>query len=444
MLKFSTNKNNGLHLFWAAAALFFSTFSSSFAAEIVGIRFGVTSPTETRLVFDSKGSPDYQIDATATASGAGVLVFSFPHGSIASQLRTTGKGAGHAADYLATRGGATPAVTVTLRNSAKIKQVFVIAPSSGAPNHRLVVDLVSAPVNELVASIPGRKFDNLTEVIAAVAPPATPAVAAPATPEVSAPSAAGPAIGAEVASLPPVSFRPVIVIDAGHGGTDPGAAGQDGAKESAATLAAALALADILKSTGRYEVVLTRSKDVRLAHEERSRIARDAKAELFISLHADAHSDKSVRGGSVYTLSDEGTERSAREALAKGNYNVFDLDIGAADREVGGILYGLAQRRTANESDRFAEFLIAKLAGVTPLLNNTHRRGNFKVLLAPDVPAVLLELAFISNKLDETNLQSPAWRKRSMGAAAAAIDAYFQQRAASKHASNEVSPAEAR
>ena len=351
-------------------------------------------------------------------------------------MRATGNGAGHAAGYVATPGNVPPAVTVTLRNSAKIKQAFVIAPSSSTPNHRLVVDLVSAPVSELVASIPGRKFDNLTEVIAAVAPPATP--------EVSSLPAAGPAIGAEVASLPPVSFRPVIVIDAGHGGTDPGAAGQDGAKESAATLAAALALADILKATGRYDVVLTRSKDVRLAHEERSRIARDAKAELFISLHADAHSDKSVRGGSVYTLSDEGTERSAREALAKGNYNVFDLDIGAADREVGGILYGLAQRRTANESDRFAELLIGKLAGVTPLLNNTHRRGNFKVLLAPDVPAVLLELAFISNKLDETNLQSPAWRKRSMGAAAAAIDAYFQQRAASKHASNEVSPAEAR
>jgi N-acetylmuramoyl-L-alanine amidase len=201
------------------------------------------------------------------------------------------------------------------------------------------------------------------------------------------------------------------------------------------TLAAAETLAEILRETGRYEVVLTRSKDIRLAHEERSRIARDARAGLFISLHADAHSDPKVRGGSVYTLSDEGTERSAREALAKGDYVVHDLNIADTSKELGGILYGLAQRDTANASDKFAEILVNRLAGVTPLLNNTHRRGNFKVLLAPDVPAVLLELAFISNKQDEANLQSLTWRRRTMGAAAAAIDAYFNERGREKHAS---------
>lgn len=428
------NKNKRLIKLISAATICVLWPSVILAAEIVGIRFGVTSPTQTRLVFDSRGSPDYQIDATPT--GAGVITFSFPNGTLAPQIRPSGKGAGHAASYSATRNSQSPLVTVSLRSSAKIKEVFVIAPTSGSPNHRLVIDLTSAPVSELIASLPARKFDNLTEVIAAVAPPVQTGTSL-------SPAAAG-AIEPDTASLAPVSFHPVIVVDAGHGGTDPGAAGPDGSKESAATLAAAIALSDILKATGRYEVVLTRSTDVRLAHEERSRIARDARAELFISLHADAHSDGKVRGGSVYTLSDEGTERSAREALAKGDYNVFDLDIGAADREVGGILYGLAQRRTANESDKFADLLITKLAGVTPLLNNTHRRGNFKVLLAPDVPAVLLELAFISNKQDETNLLSPAWRKRSMGAAAVAIDTYFQQRAAMKHASNPASAATAR
>lgn len=399
---------------------------AAFAADITGIRFGVTSSTETRLVFDARGVPQYQMDAAAT--GAGSLSISFPDGNFNQLPKAAGKGAGHIASYVLST-DRIPVVTLSLQKSAKIKEVFVIPPNSGNPNHRLVIDLVSAPAGELTASLPPRKFDNLAEVIASVAPPA--AQTPPAEPSTA-------------AALPPVSFRPVIVIDAGHGGTDPGAAGPGGSKESAATLAAALSLAEILRETGRYEVVLTRSKDVRLAHEERSRIARDAKAELFISLHADAHADAKVRGGSVYTLSDEGTERSAREALAKGDYSVFDLDIGEADREVGGILYNLAQRRTANESDKFAEQLISKLSGVTPLLNNTHRRGNFKVLLAPDVPAVLLELAFISNKQDETNLLSPAWRKRSMGAAAAAIDGYFQQRAASKHASNAVNSATSR
>jgi N-acetylmuramoyl-L-alanine amidase len=232
----------------------------------------------------------------------------------------------------------------------------------------------------------------------------------------------------------PAPGKPVIVIDAGHGGGDPGAAGQKGTKESLVTLAAAKSLAEILRASGRYEVVLTRQTDKRLAHEERSRLAREAKADLFISLHADAHADAKVRGGSVYTLSEEGTVRSAREAKASGDYVVFDLDIADEDPQVGGILYNLAQRKTGDESDRFAERLIASLNGVTPMLNNTHRRGNFKVLLAPDVPAVLLELAFISNARDEANLNSPAWRRRTMAAVAGAIDAYFASGGPTRHA----------
>ena len=236
------------------------------------------------------------------------------------------------------------------------------------------------------------------------------------------------------AGLDHAAGEAVIVIDAGHGGGDPGAAGQKGTKESLVTLAAAKSLAEILRASGRYEVVLTRQADKRLAHEERSRLAREAKADLFISLHADAHANAKVRGGSVYTLSEEGTVRSAREAKASGDYVVFDLDIRDEDPQVGGILYNLAQRKTGDESDRFAERLIATLNGVTPMLNNTHRRGNFKVLLAPDVPAVLLELAFISNAQDEANLNSPAWRRRTMTAVAGAIDAYFASGGAARHA----------
>ena len=169
-----------------------------------------------------------------------------------------------------------------------------------------------------------------------------------------------------------------------------------------------------------------------------AKVALARRLRRLVGVDEDAIADSKVRGGSVYTLSDEGTERSAREAREKGDYLVFDLNIGEADPQVGGILYNLAQRRTSNESDAFAELLIDRLSGVTPLLNNTHRRGNFKVLLAPDVPAVLLELAFISNARDEANLSSHAWRKRTMAAAAAAIDAYFQQKGATKHASNAI------
>jgi N-acetylmuramoyl-L-alanine amidase len=420
------NKNNKLHGLLALVAAFFSFTHFANAAELAAVRFGVTSPKETRLVFDFKGLPEYSL--TADAAGKH-LVVSFSNSTISKAFQRNGKGTGQVSAYaldltLEDR----PQITFSLGRDTKIKDVFVISPSKTNPYHRMVIDLTAAKSGELAASLPPQKFENLTQVIAAVAPVETAAL--PAQPTIIQQETPGPVI----------VTRPVIVVDAGHGGSDPGAAGAAGSQESALTLSAALALAEILRETGRYDVVLTRSENKRLAHEERSRIARDAKAGLFISLHADAHSDPKVRGGSVYTLSDEGTERSAREALANGNYNVYDLDVGQAGQQVGGILYNLAQRETANESDKFAEILISKLSGVTPLLNNTHRRANFKVLLAPDVPAVLLELAFISNKQDESNLRSPAWRKRSIGAAAAAIDAYFQQRAAAKHASNAIDP----
>jgi N-acetylmuramoyl-L-alanine amidase len=414
------SKNSRLNAFFAIVATFFSLWAGADAAELAALRFGVSSPKESRLVFDFNGLPEYRLSADATGRR---LVVSFPDSTFGTSFARTGKGNGQVSSYagIATSAG-WPQIAVDLNADTKIKDIFVIPPSRANSQHRVVIDLLAARPGELEASLPPQKFENITQVIAAVAPPAT------APPQPSATQQETP--------IPVIAARPVIVVDAGHGGSDPGAAGAAGSQESAATLSAALALAEILRETGRYDVVLTRSEDQRLAHEERSRIARDAKASLFISLHADAISDPKVRGGSVYTLSDEGTARSAREAMASGNYNVYDLDVGQAGQLVGGILYNLAQRETANESDKFAEILVSKLSGVTPLLNNTHRRANFKVLLAPDVPAVLLELAFISNKQDESNLRSPAWRKRSMGAAAAAIDAYFQQRAEAKHASN--------
>lgn len=400
-------------IFLGAAGLF-SCSGAAQAAEISAVRFGETSASQTRIVFDSNGLLEY--DLAAGGEGPGQLEVTFDGAALSPKLPRNGRGAGLIAGYASATTERGTAVTLALAKGAKIKEILAIAPSAANPRYRLVIDLLEAQPGALAASLPLRKFESIAEVIEAVSPMPTSSVDQIATP--------GPP------NLAPSARRPVIVIDAGHGGADPGAAGPSGSTESVATLAAALMLSEALAATGKYEVVLTRSTDVRLAHEERSRLARDAKADLFISLHADAHADAKVRGGSVYTLSDEGTERSVREALSTGNYVVHDLNIGGEDPTLGRTLYKVAQSRTENESDIFAELLIGKLAGVTPLLNNTHRRGNFKVLLAPDVPAVLLELAFISNKQDETNLKSPTWRKRAMGAVVAAIDTYFTNRAA--------------
>lgn len=406
----------------AAAAL-----SAASAGEIAAIRFGQTSATETRVVLDVMGEIS---TAGAPVAGERALSVAFDASTSVRTAALEGRGEG-LVERFAFANGVPARLDLKFRYPSKIKSLFIIPPSASNARHRLVIDLeqgAPSPAAVAAAVVAPTKYESLTEVIeASVVVPSV--VQEPAAPSLK-PSAPPPAPIA-------VAANPVIVIDPGHGGSDPGAMGPAGTKEATVNLAAAQALADALEKTGRYTVVLTRRTDTRLAHEERSRIAREAKADLFISLHADAHRDAAVRGASVYTLSEEGSERSAREALSKGNYHVFDVDIGETDPEVGGILYNLAQRKTENESDRFAETLVKRLKGATPLLNNSHRRGNFKVLLAPDVPAVLLELAFISNKRDEANLGSPAWRTRTMGAVTAAIDDYFEDRArASLHASN--------
>ncbi len=405
----------------AAAAL----LSAAGAGEIEAIRFGETAADETRVVLDVAG--DILTDG-APVAGPQSLTIAFDRSAKLAAFAPSGRGRGLVASY-SFKSSPPVALDLAFKSPSKIKSLFVIPPSADNSRHRLVIDLeIGAPPPAAITaadtpSIP--KYDTLTEVIEASIPP--PAAATPA-----------PGLKPSVTPVSPISSmsRPVIVIDPGHGGSDPGAAGGSGSKEAAINLAAALVLAETLEKSGRYKVVLTRDTDSRLAHDERSRLARDAKADLFISLHADAHANAKVRGASVYTLSEEGSERSAREALAQGNYHVFDIDIGQTDPEVGGILYNLAQRKTENESDRFAEILVNRLKGTTPLLNNSHRRGNFKVLLAPDVPAVLLELAFISNAKDEANLNSEAWRKRTMASVAGAIDAYFEERRESLHAGN--------
>ncbi len=410
----------------AIAAGLTAALAPAAAGEIVGIRFGETSKAETRVVLDAAG--DIAVLGAPAQSEQGLKV-TFAAGTTIAAPSRSGRASGLVETYSLIASGAEASLELKFKTPSKIKSLFVIPPGASNSRYRLVIDLEKGAIAaSSVAS--AAKYDTLTDVIAA-------SIATPA-PEAAAPTLKPLTGDAPVPAVPSrlAAAKPVIVIDPGHGGTDPGAVGPAGSKEAVATLAAAVALSDALTKTGRYSVVLTRTKDERLAHEERSHIARTAKADLFISLHADAHKDQKVRGASVYTLSQEGSERSAREALAKGNYHVFDLDIGEADPEVGGILYNLAQRKTENESDRFAEALISGLRGATPLLNNSHRRGNFKVLLAPDVPAVLLELAFISNTRDEANLGSPAWRTRTASAVAGALDAYFEARKEGLHASN--------
>ncbi|MEL6359848.1 MAG: N-acetylmuramoyl-L-alanine amidase [Pseudomonadota bacterium] len=406
-------------------------------ARLVDIRIGKRSSSETRVVFESTVRPvvTLQTAETDTSRQTNDLTVFFANKNLApTSLPQRGWGTveGVIAGAKVDQG---LAYIIEFGAPTRIKDVFVLEPKDGGQTYRLVLDFEKGPPGALVASIPddfqvkSPRYSSITDVIEQ--------------------SLAGgkktPPDWGEVRATRPLQVtdetsvkarKRVIVLDAGHGGSDPGAIGAKGTKEADVTLRAATTLGKILEKTDRYEVVFTRKGNERLALEQRAPIARKAKAELFLSLHADALRDKSVRGASVYTLSEEGNVRSAKEAARSEDYRVFDLDMAEQPPEVGGILFDLAQRRTGNESARFADVLIGKLAGVTPLLNNTHRRENLRVLLAPDVPAVLLELAFMSNVEDEINLRSQDWHDRTMAAVAVAIDSYFDNLDNARHAAN--------
>lgn len=220
--------------------------------------------------------------------------------------------------------------------------------------------------------------------------------------------------------------KPVIVIDPGHGGRDPGAIGVRGTHEKTITTSASKELAAKLRQSGRYTVIMTRSDDRYVDHDDRLRIARSGQADLFISVHADSTGSKSARGASVYTLADRAIGRSKR--IVNNQNWILDIDLSAQTDPVGDILVDLAQRKTKSQSDAFAEILLSELEGKTELIGNSHRRAGYYVLLAPDVPAVLLELGYLSNAQDETLLKTKRHRDKITSSVVRAIDQYMGSR----------------
>jgi N-acetylmuramoyl-L-alanine amidase len=224
--------------------------------------------------------------------------------------------------------------------------------------------------------------------------------------------------------------KPLIVIDPGHGGVDPGAIGQGGTKEKDVTLAAAQLLAARLQAEGHYRVKLTRTDDRFLRLSERREVARRAGADLFLSLHADSAPGGHVRGLSVYTLSERASDAEAA-ALARSE-NKADMVAGLhfqdENEAVVSILIDLAQRETMNHSIRFANNLVQAAATRVPVVSRAHRHAGFAVLKAPGVPSVLVELGFLSNREEEHLLNTKAHLSLVAEGIALAIDNFFGDR----------------
>jgi N-acetylmuramoyl-L-alanine amidase len=228
--------------------------------------------------------------------------------------------------------------------------------------------------------------------------------------------------------------RPLIVIDPGHGGIDNGAKGTGGELEKDVVLAFALILREKLEAQGKYRVAMTRSEDEFVALGERVRFARSRNAALFVSVHADALPKREglAEGATVYTLSENASDaEAARLAETENKADVIaGVDLTAEPDDVANILVDLAQRETKTFSMQFARTVVDELKSAARLHKHPLKSAGFKVLLAPDVPSVLVELGYMSTKDDLKQLTSANWRARTAQALAQAVDAYFTPRVA--------------
>lgn len=220
---------------------------------------------------------------------------------------------------------------------------------------------------------------------------------------------------------------PLVMIDAGHGAQDPGTIGPKGTQEKDITLQYAKALRDTLVRSGRYRAELTRDTDKFIILRERIAIARRAKANVFISLHADSAPKKQARGLSVYTVSETASDAEAEALAARENkVDVLSgIDLSTERQDVADILISLAQRDTKNQSALLADQLVLSLQGRVDLLVNPHRFAGFAVLKAPDIPSVLIETGFLSHPAEEKMLNSASYRDKLVSGIISGLDKYF-------------------
>ncbi|RAK56356.1 N-acetylmuramoyl-L-alanine amidase [Phenylobacterium soli] len=369
-----------------------ASHAATAAAGLQKVRLGGDA-TQTRIVIDLDHATSGKLVSDGSADGRVVLLL----GDVTAGDGQQGEGQALVKRWLVDQQGAAARLQMDIAPNTKVKRRFLLPPADGIDHYRYVIDV--APLAPEDVKLTKAAAPKVVALRANFLPVKTP--------------------------TPMLSMKRTIVIDAGHGGHDPGARGVQGFEKDV-NLAAAQALKARLERSGRYKVVLTRDTDVYIALADRVRIAQRAGADLFISLHSDSGPNPEVRGASVYTLSDKASMRATKFVSRDDWYMKASL---TGDRGVRDILFDLTQRATKNRSAAFAETLVSHIQDRTDLLRRTHRDAGFMVLLAPEVPAVLLEMGFVSNPDDEAMLRDPAQRQRMMNAVGDSIDDYFGETA---------------
>jgi N-acetylmuramoyl-L-alanine amidase len=302
-------------------------------------------------------------------------------------------------------------IVIDVTGPVRVAKAFVLDPVEGQPA-RMVVDLV--PV------------DRETFLRAAAIDNRLPRPSEQSRPD----------RGAD-AGMPSADPRPVVVIDPGHGGIDNGTRAKTGELEKDLALHFAMTLRDKLERSGKYRVAMTRSDDTFVELAERVRFARLRQAQLFISIHCDAlaRGDGEAEGATVYTLSEQASDAEAqRLADAENRADVIaGVNLAAEPNDIADILIDLAQRETKTFSSQFARQVVSDLRGAAHLHKHPLKSAGFRVLKAPDVPSVLIELGYVSAPGDLKELVSEGWRARAGEAILHAVNTYFATRFAGAH-----------
>jgi N-acetylmuramoyl-L-alanine amidase len=314
-------------------------------------------------------------------------------------------------------------IVFDLTGPARIANSYVLEAANGQPP-RLVLEFEQVERTAFVQSLAPENRPELRPGIADANAAAPATVAEPPKP------AAAP------------DPRPVVVIDPGHGGLDNGtqASGEGDKSEKNLVLAFGLALRDRIEKSGKYRVVMTRTDDTFIPLADRVKIARNQSAALFVSIHADAlpRGEGDAQGATIYTLSDKASDAEA-ERLAEAENKadaIGGVNLTEEPTDVADILIDLAQRETRTFSNRFARLLMGEMKGTVRMHKHPLKSAGFRVLKAPDVPSVLVELGYVSNKGDLEHLVSDSWRSRTVASMAQAVDAFLAKRVARAGSTN--------
>ena len=406
MCLFGHNLKRAGGLIFAALVIVILPLAAAESVEVRDIRIGI-HPDSTRFVLDMSGEVEPRVFGLPDPYR---LVVDLPQTTfaLARDKTNTGGGVVQRMRYGLFQPGLSRLV-LDLGEPAKVTKQFYLPPDENG-NSRLVIDMVATSPADFAATMRPSPGPSVT---ARPQPP--------------------------LRDQTVVNARPVVAIDPGHGGVDPGALSPSGTPEKAVTLAFAKELAQQLQSSGRYDVVLTRDRDLFMSLRERVQVARAANADLFLSLHANTNDSQRLRGFSVYTLSNKASDKEAAAFAAAENKAdiIGGVNLEQYDDDVASILIDFAQTKTNEQSVKFArDMLVQEVGKSTTLLSRPWRSAGFAVLKAPDVPSVLVELGYLTNREEERKLQDRSYQSQLSSSIVAAVDNFFERRRAALGTSN--------